>query len=92
MKRILVLFVCMTFVLLCGCYDANDAPETAYLISLGIDKGENGYLYTFQLASPSDKKEGEDGKTVKNVVIGAKDFYTKKTKMETNNLDIKCYI
>ena len=76
MKRILVLFVCMTFVLLCGCYDANDAPETAYLISLGIDKGENGYLYTFQLASPSDKKEGEDGKTVKNVVIGAKDFYT----------------
>ncbi len=68
-------------IFLSACYDASDIEETAYLIALGIDKAESGFLYTFQLASPAPQKEGGGGEkgensTAKNVVIGAEDFYT----------------
>lgn len=80
MKRLLAFFMCIFMMLLSACYDASDIEETAYLIALGIDKGESGFLYTFQLASPAPDKEGggEKGEnpTAKNVVIGAEDFYT----------------
>ncbi len=80
MKKIFALFFCFCLVFLSACYDASDIEETAYLIALGIDRAEGGFLYTFQLASPAPGKEGggEKGKnsTAKNVVIGAEDFYT----------------
>ena len=37
--------------LLCGCFDDREIDETAYIIALGIDKGEgNYYIYTFQFS------------------------------------------
>ncbi len=101
MKKIMVFLLILSLVFLCGCYDASDVEETAYLIALGVDlaNGE-GYNYTFQFAAPlnisgggeeggggggSDEEETDasgikdsGNKTVKNVVIGATDFYTAK--------------
>lgn len=80
MKRLWIFFMCFFMLFLSACYDASDIEETAYLIALGIDKGESGFLYTFQLASPAPDKEGGgkngENSTAKNVVIGAEDFYT----------------
>lgn len=80
-KRLSVFLLCLCLMFLSACYDASDIEETAYLIALGIDKGESGFIYTFQLASPAPDKEGKGGEkgensTAKNVVIGAEDFYT----------------
>lgn len=38
---------------LCGCYDGHEVEEKAYVIAIGIDKGENAaYKYTFQISNP----------------------------------------
>lgn len=84
MKKFLVFTVLASVFYLTGCYDASQVEETAYLIALGIDKNEStGFNYTFQFASPTESKEGEEkGKSenqgVKNIVISAPDFYTAK--------------
>ena len=100
MKKIFALFFICASVFLCGCYDASEIEETAYLIALGIDSTgeEGGYQYTFQLAAPlaisggggeegggGSSDGGSENKTVKNVLIGAPDFYTAKN-MLTNYL------
>ncbi len=88
MKKIscFLLIVILSFSL-CGCFDAVEIDETAYVIALGIDKAEDdGYTYTFQLSAPlatmssegstggAESKDGENP-TVRNISITAPDFY-----------------
>ncbi|MBQ4146275.1 MAG: GerAB/ArcD/ProY family transporter [Clostridia bacterium] len=87
---ILLLILCL---LLTGCYDGRQVEEGAYVIALGIDKGENNsYIYTFQLSNPlelggkksdnSQSQEKDQGnKTVSNISINAKNYY-----LATNDL------
>lgn len=79
---------------LSGCYDSREIDETAYIVALGIDKGEGGeYSYTFQFSyplaisgegeggdAPPKQDEGGEGKnsTVRNLTINAPDFYVAK--------------
>ncbi len=60
-KFILLLFF-LLIPTLSGCYDDKEIDETAYIIALGIDKGDNeNYSYTFQFSSPLSLSNGESG-------------------------------
>ena len=62
MKNALIVFILSCMLFLSGCYDASEVEETAYLIALGIDKGnEGGYNYTFQFAAPLAISKGGEG-------------------------------
>jgi spore germination protein KC len=81
-------------IFLSGCYDRKEIDETAYIVALGIDKGEGAeYSYTFQFSAPlAISQEGEGGEkpakqedsdegknsTVRNLTINAPDFYIAK--------------
>ncbi len=81
-------------IFLSGCYDRKEIDETAYIVALGIDKGEaTEYSYTFQFSAPlAISQEGEGGEkppkqedsgegknsTVRNLTINAPDFYVAK--------------
>ena len=65
---VLAVIVCFS---LTGCYDGKEVEEGAYMIGLGIDKGEAfPYKFTFQLSNPlksgssidsgDSEKEGEE--------------------------------
>ena len=73
-----------------GCYDNREIDLTAYVIALGIDKGEEGYNYTFQISSPlamggggevADMGGGEENTRVENIVIGDKTLYDAREKL-----------
>ncbi|MBR5613833.1 MAG: hypothetical protein IKW64_00835 [Clostridia bacterium] len=50
--------------ILCGCFDEREIDETAYIIALGIDKGEgNDYIYTFQFSAPLAVAGGGGGES-----------------------------
>lgn len=96
MKKLSSIFLIFVIaVSLCSCYDDREIDETAYIIALGIDKGESGgFSYTFQFSAPLATMDGEGSKggaeskdgenpTVRNIVITAPDFYTAKNM--TNN-------
>lgn len=95
-------FVSLISILLCliitGCYDMKEIDETAYIVALGIDKGDNsGFSYTFQFSAPlaitnssdesesssSDKPNSSENKTVTNLTVNAPDFYVARNM--TNN-------
>ncbi len=60
-KFILLLFF-LLIPTLSGCYDEKEIDETAYIIALGIDKGEGeNYSYTFQFSSPLSLSNSESG-------------------------------
>lgn len=75
--------LCLLLILcLSGCYDSREVEESAYLIALGVDKGEEGGCrYTFQLSNPlktgASLDAGEEtgpedsNKTVDNIVVEA---------------------
>lgn len=57
-------FIFLLFLLLVpslsSCYDDKEIDETAYIIALGIDKGDNeNYSYTFQFSSPLSLSSSE---------------------------------
>ena len=79
----MILAVLLTAASLVSCYDNREIDETAYVIALGTDRAEDGFLYTFQISSPlaiggGDESGmsggGEENSTVENIVIGAKSF------------------
>ena len=81
MKKFLVTFIILFSFPLCGCYDSQEIDKSAYVIALGIDKGENGYNYTFQISSPlamggggevGSMGESEENSRVENIIISAK--------------------
>lgn len=53
--RLCFLAICLCF--LSGCWDGRDPEDRAYVITLGIEKGEEGLLFTF--APGSSAGEGE---------------------------------
>lgn len=92
--KIFSLFLFFSTVFLTGCYDLKEIDETAYIVALGIDGGdENNFSYTFQFSSPlaiietpnGEKKEGsgEGNPSVTTLTITAPDFYIAKNM--TNN-------
>ncbi|MBE7022963.1 MAG: hypothetical protein E7412_00675 [Ruminococcaceae bacterium] len=97
-NKLLIISTLLPAILLSGCYDHREIDETAYIVALGIDKGEKeGFSYTFQFSAPlaisggeekkssskdSEKKSGENS-TVSTLTISAPDFYIAKNL--TNN-------
>lgn len=54
-----IIVICL--VSLTGCYDAQGIENLAYVVALGIDKGENNKLkLSLQIALPSDSSSGGD--------------------------------
>lgn len=61
-SKVAVLLVVMCLILT-GCFDSREVEQSAYLIALGVDKGENAsYKYTFQLSNPLETGSSEKGK------------------------------
>ncbi len=90
-KKIAASALCILLCLsLCGCFDHSEVEENAYVIALGIDKGENErFKYTFQISNPlesggsigaeekaTEQSESSDNKnkTVDNIIIEANDY------------------
>ncbi len=82
---VLCLVLCLPLV---GCYDSREVEKTAYLIALGIDKGENAaYRYTFQISNPletggsteekgmPEEKQKEGNKGVNHLTAEADSVY-----------------
>lgn len=81
MKIFLFALIIIFSFTLCGCYDSQEIDKSAYVIALGIDKGNNGYNYTFQISSPlamggggevGSMGDSEENNRVENIIIGAK--------------------
>lgn len=75
-------------IVLCGCADGREVEENAYVIAVGIDKGEK-YEYTFQISNPlkSGGENGEDkeaeNKSAYNITIEADSFYSAENKLKS---------
>lgn len=58
LKKIIPLIICL---MLCGCYDSTEIDDLAYVVAIGIDKGENApYKISFQYAVPLNIGSGID--------------------------------
>ncbi|MEA5084006.1 MAG: Ger(x)C family spore germination protein [Lachnospiraceae bacterium] len=66
-KKIIILSVfCM--VLLCGCYDSKEIDERNFVISVGIDKGDNGKIeVALGIAKPDTKSESSVAEEIKTI-------------------------
>ncbi len=76
---------------LSGCYDSREVEETAYLIALGIDSGENqDYRYTFQISNPlktgssdaqgsqqqpSEESKKDENQGVNHITVDSQNLY-----------------
>ena len=78
-----ILLICFVPVLT-SCADMREVEQTAYIIALGIDKGENArFNYTFQFSNPMEMgensmqgtKEESENESVNNVSVEADDYY-----------------
>ncbi len=92
---VLCLALCFS---LCGCYDSSEIEENAYIIAIGIDKGEvEAYKYTFQVSNPLESggsigaeekaqentaSSDEKNKTVDNIVVEAEDYFLARDKLK----------
>lgn len=92
---VLCLVLCFS---LCGCYDSSEIEENAYVIAIGIDKGETeAYKYTFQVSNPLESggsigaeekaqenstSSDEKNKTVDNIVVEAEDYFLARDKLK----------
>ncbi len=92
---LLCLLVCFCVT---GCYDSSEIEENAYIIALGIDKGESeDFKYTFQISNPlqsggsmgaeekaeeNSSSSSEGNKTVDNIVVEADDYFLAQDKLK----------
>lgn len=91
MKKLFTFALCLCLCFsLCSCYDNREIDRTAYVIAIGIDKGNDLYNYTFQISSPLAMSSGgevitpeggEENTRVQNIVIGALDLYDARNKL-----------
>lgn len=98
-KKVMAAVFCVLLCFsLCGCYDHSEVEENAYVIALGIDKGESErFKYTFQISNPlqsggsigaeekaseNSKKEDDKNKTVDNIIVEAIDYRTATDKLK----------
>lgn len=93
---LMIVLLCIT---VCGCYDSSEVEEKAYVIAIGIDKGEEyEYNYTFQFANPlktdknteTDDSDTEtlqsgtaDNSTVENVCVEADGFLNAQERLKS---------
>ena len=99
-KKLVSALLCATLCFtLSGCWDSSEIEENAYIIALGIDKGETAkYKYTFQISNPlesggsigaeekaSENSSGdnEGNKTVDNIIVEADDFSLARDKLKS---------
>ena len=57
MRQLKFALIALLPLLLTGCWDGRDPEDRAYVITMGIDKGEDGLLVTF---APAKTTEGND--------------------------------
>ena len=55
MRQLKFALIALLPLLLTGCWDGRDPEDRAYVITMGIDKGEDGLLVTF---APAKTTEG----------------------------------
>ena len=53
LKLICIFILPMMF--LSGCWDSKDPEDRAYIITMGVDKGEDGYIFSFAPAKTQQK-------------------------------------
>lgn len=82
MKKILnVLALIPLSMLLTSCV-GEEPDNIAYITALGIDKAENGYVYTIQFANPNKisggaaEEGGKGGEIVENIAVEAPTVYS----------------
>lgn len=82
MKKLIII---MVLVLIAGCSRYSEPNELAYIVAIGIDKGEEEQAYdvTLQIANPQaisggSKEEGGEGgkKTVSNLTVAASTIFS----------------
>ena len=69
-KYYLVLFFALFFLFFSGDLGAIDVQKTAIVMAVGIDKEEDGFVVTSQIAIPQDGKQGKSSQTVQLVSKG----------------------
>ncbi len=87
MKLFKILIICLLPFLITGCYDRKELDDLAYVIALGMDKGENENLnITYQIAIPlkisgTDSKSGKENYT--NYTVSAPSLYLGNSEVNT---------
>lgn len=80
MKKVKIVAISILFtILLTGCWGVNETDELAYILAMGIDKGENNIInVTFQIAIPKSLGGGEGGgggEPVHNISVEAASLF-----------------
>lgn len=77
-KKLLLLMIVLSF-LLTGCYDRKEIDDYAYVIAIGVEKGEGDmYKFTASVANPNvigEAKEKAEG-ALSNISCVATDFFS----------------
>ena len=86
MKYLKIIFLFISFSLLCSCSDAEEPDALGYVVALGIDKAEKEeakYDITIQFANPvtisggASQEGGKGGKeSIKNITVTAPSIYS----------------
>lgn len=61
MKKLAVILIILPCFLLTGCWDAREINELAFVLSIGLDKTDNGFKVTAQIASPETYSKTSSG-------------------------------
>lgn len=88
MKVSKYLMLLLSLFLLTGCWDREEVEKRAYVVGLGLDKGENGMLKaTFLLPNPEFGAQIQGGGSTSNpreiITMEANDFITAKNRVNT---------
>lgn len=79
LKKVIPLLICL---LLCGCYDSTEIDDLAYVVAVGIDKGENEpYKISFQYAVPLNIGSGIDSQPGDEAPLTIYSFETSSVQM-----------
>lgn len=84
MKLVKIILLSVLVLQLCSCYDYKEPDEIAYIVAVGVDKGEDesSYNFTIQYARPSKitgggGEEGGSGEQTTGIVnVDAPSLYT----------------
>lgn len=61
MRKIAALLILIPSLLLTGCWNAREINELGFVLSIGIDKTEDGFKVTAQMASPETFSKSQSG-------------------------------
>lgn len=61
MRKISIILIVMLSLLQTGCWNAREINELAFVLSMGIDKADNGFRVTAQIASPETYSKTPSG-------------------------------